>query len=281
MKAIRVHRFGAPEVLPLEEAPDPRAARQVVVDIKAAGVNRTGHLRQDRPRTMIEPAPPAVRQPHGVGIRVAPSRRMNRRLGLTTVVGLCLIPALVAPVLAGVPTDQLKEQVDSVIRVLDDPALKNKPAERHAAVRKIAEQIFDTQDTARRALGPHWAARTPEEKQEFVHLFADVLDRAYVSKIDRYQGEKVRYTGESIDGDEAVVKTTILTKNGSEVPVDYRMHRKDGRWLVYDVIIEGVSLVSNYRTQFNKIVQTESYPALVKKLRALEAQPAASSSEGR
>lgn len=185
-----------------------------------------------------------------------------------------LLVALVAPALAGVPTDQLRQRVDEVVRVLDDPSIKGKPAQRRAAVRKVSEEIFDYQATARRTLGPHWTARTPEEQREFVQLFADLLDRAYFSKIDRYQGEKVRYGAETVNGNEAIVKTTIVTRAGSEVPVDYRMHLADGRWLVYDVNIEGVSLVSNYRTQFNKIVQTESYQTLVQKLRAKDAEPA-------
>jgi phospholipid transport system substrate-binding protein len=170
----------------------------------------------------------------------------------------------------------LKQRVDEVIKVVDDPALSGKPVERHAAVRKIAEDVFDYPDTAQRALGPHWNARTPQERQEFVQLFADLLDRAYVGKIDLYQGEKVRYVGETIEGDQATVKTRIVTKRGSEVPIDYRMHLANGRWLVFDVIIEGVSLISNYRTQFNKVVQTESYQALVQKLKAKETEPAAS-----
>ena len=191
-----------------------------------------------------------------------------------------LLIALVALVptgaAAGPATDQLKSQVDQVIRILDDPALKSRPAERHAQVRTLAEQIFDYPDTARRSLGPHWNERTPQEREEFTRLFADLLDRAYVSKIDLYQGEKVKWVGETVNGDDGTVKTTIATKSGTDMPVDYRMHLKDGRWRVYDVIIEGVSLVSNYRTQFNKIVQTESYPALVQKLKARVATPAAS-----
>jgi len=197
----------------------------------------------------------------------------NIKLALTLPL---LLVALVAPALAGVPTDQLRQRVDEVVRVLDDPSVKDKPAQRRAAVRKISEEIFDYPDTARRTLGPHWTARTPEEQREFVQLFADLLDRAYFSKIDRYQGEKVRYGAETINGNEALVKTMIVTRAGSEVPIDYRMHLADGRWLVYDVNIEGVSLVSNYRTQFNKIVQTESYQTLVQKLRAKDAEPAAS-----
>jgi len=189
---------------------------------------------------------------------------------------LALIVATAVPATAGEPTDQIRQRVDDVVRVLEDPALQSKPVERHAAVRKIAEEIFDYPDTARRALGPHWNPRTPQERQEFIRLFADLLDRAYIGKIELYQGEKVRYVGETINGDDATVKTRIVTKKGSEVPVDYRLHLKDGRWLVYDVVIEGVSLVSNYRTQFNKIVQTESYQVLVQKLKAKEAEPAAS-----
>ena len=189
---------------------------------------------------------------------------------------LALIVATAVPATAGEPTDQIRQRVDDVVRVLEDPVLQSKPVERHAAVRKIAEEIFDYPDTARRALGPHWNPRTPQERQEFIRLFADLLDRAYIGKIELYQGEKVRYVGETINGDDATVKTRIVTKKGSEVPVDYRLHLKDGRWLVYDVVIEGVSLVSNYRTQFNKIVQTESYQVLVQKLKAKEAEPAAS-----
>ena len=189
---------------------------------------------------------------------------------------LALVVATAVPADAGAPTDQIRQRVDDVVKVLEDPALKNKPVERHAAVRKIAEEIFDYPDTAQRALGPHWNPRTPQERQEFTRLFAELLDRAYIGKIELYQGEKVRYVGDTINGDDATVKTRIITKKGSEVPVDYRLHSKDGRWLVYDVIIEGVSLVSNYRTQFNKIVQTESYQALVQKLKAKEAEPAAS-----
>jgi phospholipid transport system substrate-binding protein len=198
----------------------------------------------------------------------------TQRFVIGVVIGLVVLVAV--PVSAGAPTDRLKQRVDEVIKVLDDPALKDKTAERRAAIRKIAEDVFDYPDAARRALGVHWNARTPQEREEFARLFADVLDRAYIGKIDLYQGERVRYAAESVSGDEATVKTLIVTKRGTEVPVDYRMHFKNGRWLVYDVIIEGVSLVANYRTQFNKIVQTESYQALVQKLKARDTEPAAS-----
>jgi phospholipid transport system substrate-binding protein len=192
-------------------------------------------------------------------------------LALTALLALVL-PAL--PASAGAPTDQLRKQVDQVVRVLDDPGLKAK-ALRHDAVRKIAGEIFDYHEMAKRALGTHWASRTPAQRQEFVSLFSDLLDRAYFSKIEQYQGEKVRYGTETVDGDQATVKTTIVTPNGSEIPVDYRMHQTDGRWTVYDVSIQGVSLVANYRTQFNRVVTTESYESLVQKLKDKDATPAA------
>jgi len=194
----------------------------------------------------------------------------------TALLSLFLTVLIATAAWAGAPTDQLKSQVDQVIKLLDDPALKDKPAERRAQVRAMAEDIFDYPDTSRRALGSHWNARTPQEREEFTRLFGDLLDRAYISKVDLYQGEKVKWVGETVQGDDALVKTTIVTKSGTEMPVDYRMHLKDSRWRVYDVIIEGVSLVSNYRTQFNKIVQTESYDSLVQKLKARSASPAAS-----
>jgi len=113
----------------------------------------------------------------------------------------------------------------------------------------------------------HWQPLSEAQRTEFVGLFAELLERSYISKIETYGGEKIQYTAERADGDFATVSTRIITKNGTEVPVDYRMIKRADRWLVYDVSIEGVSLVSNYRTQFNKIIQTTSYAELVSKLR--------------
>ena len=202
----------------------------------------------------------------------------THRAPMLSLLAAVLVLTFASPAYAGAPTETLKTTVDQVVKILNDPSLRDKPEARRAEVRKVAGSIFDYPETARRSLGPHWNARTPQQQEEFVKLFADLLDRSYVSKIDLYQGERVRYGAESINGDEATVKTTISTKNGSDVPIDYRMHTKNGRWLIYDVIIEGVSLVSNYRTQFNKVIQTESYDALVQRLRAKEgvAEPAAS-----
>ena len=189
---------------------------------------------------------------------------------LTFVVGLALAlaPWLATPAQAGPPTDQLRGQIDRVLKVLDDPSLKKDEPARRAAVRKIAEDIFDFSETAKRSLGRHWQPRTQAERDEFTKLFADLLERSYISKIELYGGEKIGYLNDAIEGDQAVVRTHIITKSGTQVPVDYRMLKKGERWLVYDVIIEGVSLVANYRTQFNKIIQTSSYTELVKKMKA-------------
>ncbi|HKA61296.1 MAG TPA: ABC transporter substrate-binding protein [Methylomirabilota bacterium] len=170
---------------------------------------------------------------------------------------------------AGVPTDQLRGAVDRVLKTLDDPSLKgqNKLAERRVAVRKIANEIFDFAEIAKRSLAQHWQPLSEAQRNEFVGLFADLLERSYISKIETYGGEKIQYTAERMDGDFATVSTKIVTKNGTEVPVDYRMVKRTDHWLVYDVSIEGVSLVSSYRTQFNKIIQTSSYNELVTKLR--------------
>ncbi|MGH9389192.1 MAG: MlaC/ttg2D family ABC transporter substrate-binding protein, partial [Vicinamibacteria bacterium] len=108
---------------------------------------------------------------------------------------------------------------------------------------------------------------TDKQREEFVLLFSDLLERSYISKIELYGGEKIQYPGERVEGDQATVTTRIVTKNGTEVPIDYRLLKRGDRWLVYDVSIEGVSLVSNYRTQFNKIIQTASYAELVQKMK--------------
>jgi phospholipid transport system substrate-binding protein len=193
----------------------------------------------------------------------------TRHQTLTAVLALLLSAA---PAQAGQPTDHLRTEIDRVIKVLEDPELKkeDRARERQGEVRKIASDIFDFEETAKRSLARHWASRTPAERDEFLQLFADLLERAYISKIELYGGERIAYVRETIDGDQATVTTKITTKQGTEVPVDYRMLRRREKWLVYDVSIEGVSLVANYRVQFNKIVTTSSYQEFVKMMRSKE-----------
>ena len=172
--------------------------------------------------------------------------------------------------MAGAPTDQLQPAVEQVIRVLEDPTLKGpgRSQERQRALRAVADEMFDWTEMSRRALGRHWQDRTPAEQQEFVELFRALIERAYGDRIDLYSGEKVRFAGDSMDGDQATVRTKVLTKSGQETSVDYRLLRGGDRWRVYDVAVEGVSLVGNYRTQFNEVIRTSSYQELVKKLKS-------------
>ncbi len=196
----------------------------------------------------------------------------SRRISALAAAALLSLSSGVAA--AGIPTDQLRASVEHVLTTLQDPALKpeSMAAERRAAIRRDADAVFDFTEMARRALGRHWQELNESQQREFVGLFADLLERAYVGKMEKYNGEKIAYVGESIEGDMATVKTQILTKQATQVPIDYRLLHKGDRWLVYDVLVEGVSLVLNYRTQFDHILQTSSYDELVRRLKANQAE---------
>jgi phospholipid transport system substrate-binding protein len=189
---------------------------------------------------------------------------------LVTAAAIAMVLTGGATAWAGAPTEQLHGRIDRVLQVLEDPQFKPeaRTIERRQAVRTIVEEIFDFRELSQRSLGPHWKARTPAERDEFVQLFADLLERSYITKIELYSGgERIQYVAETLDGDDlATVRTKIITKQGTEVPVDYRMHRLDNRWLVFDVAIEGVSLVANYRAQFNKIIHRSSFKGLLAQL---------------
>jgi len=171
---------------------------------------------------------------------------------------------------AGEPTEKIKATTDKILGVVRDPALKGaaKEKERRALIRKAVDERFDWNEMARRSLARHWEGRTEDEKKEFVPLYADLVDRAYMSKVEGYSGEKVKYEGETVDGDYATVNVRIMTQKGQEISVEYRLRKKGNDWLIYDVSIEGVSLVNNYRTQFNSIISQSSYASLVKQLKA-------------
>jgi phospholipid transport system substrate-binding protein len=185
-------------------------------------------------------------------------------------IALALTLLVVDGVSAGAPTDQLRGSVDGVLKTLSDPEMKkdSKTSERRRLIRAAASEIFDFSEISRRSLAVHWQARTAAERQQFVTLFGDLLEHSYISKIEAYSGEKILYVGETMDGNQAVVRTRIVGKQGTEIPVDYRMLVDGGRWRAYDVSIEGVSLVANYRSQFNSIIQRSGYPNLVDKLKA-------------
>jgi phospholipid transport system substrate-binding protein len=187
------------------------------------------------------------------------------------VVGLMAALVLVAgsAVHAGPPTDQLKSTIDRVLAILQDPALKapGKAEERRQKIRAIANEVFDWEETGKRALARHWQGRSPQEREEFSKLFADLLERSYVGKIETYSGEKILYGEEAVDGEQATVRTKLVTKAGTQIPIDYKMLKVADRWRVYDVLIENVSLVANYRSQFNRIIQQSGYPDLIQRLK--------------
>ena len=171
---------------------------------------------------------------------------------------------------AGEPQEKVRETVDAVLTVLQDTSLQGpeNTAKRREKMRQAVFQRFGFEEMAQRALGPYWPKRTPAEKKEFTSLFGELLERSYITKIESYTGEqKVLYTKETIDKEYASVRTEIMVKRDANVEVVYQLLRRDGNWQVYDVVIEGVSLVNNYRTQFNNIISRESYEALVKKLK--------------
>jgi phospholipid transport system substrate-binding protein len=196
-------------------------------------------------------------------------------LAPTAVVLLLVVTAAPPLVSAGPPTDQLRSRVERVASVLEDPALRgeDKAALRRAEIRKIADDIFDFEEMAKRTLGRHWDARTPAERQEFVSLFSDLLRRSYYSKIERATFERIMYRAERLEGDDAVVRTVVVLPKGEQMDLDYQLiHGTGDRWKVYDLRFEGISLISNYRSQFSRIIRTSSYEALVTKLKSHQAE---------
>ncbi len=178
-----------------------------------------------------------------------------------------------APLYAGAPMDLVKVSFDKALALLNDSALKapDMKLKRRDMLREVANGMFDWEEMSKRSMGIYWKDRTPEEKKEFVKLFADLLENTYIERIESYSGEKIIYAGESLEGAYAMVKTKIITRQNVEIPVNYTLLEKNGRWAVYDVSIEGVSLVRNYRSQINEILTRSSYPELIKRLQEKQA----------
>ncbi len=185
-------------------------------------------------------------------------------LGLVAALALFPVPAG-----AGAPTDQLRAAAEKVTQILDDPALQAeaRAPERQAAVRAAVIDLLDFTEISRRALARHWRPLTDAEREEFVALFRALLDRTYLPQIKLYQGERIQFVGESVDGDFSAVQARVATRRGQEAAVMFRLHRRDERWLIYDVSVEGISLVGNYRAQFDQIIQRASYQGLVTRIK--------------
>jgi phospholipid transport system substrate-binding protein len=199
---------------------------------------------------------------------------MQRETLVRVVFIVILVMSCAFPAWAGVPTEKVKETADKIIAIVGDPSLKDpaKATQRRERIRRTVDELCDWEEMSRRSLGRHWAQRTEQEKKEFVHLFGQLLERTYIDKVEGYSGEKVNYLGERVDGDYAEVDVKVVTNKNTEVPVIYRMRAKDQKWWVYDMVIEGVSLVNNYRTQFSDIMAKSSFEGLMKKLREKSAE---------
>ena len=170
---------------------------------------------------------------------------------------------------AGVATEQIKGTVDKAVSVLKDPRLKPaaKMKERRDQLRQILFARFDFTEMAKRALGSNWRRRSPQEQEEFVQLFTDILEHAYAGIIESYSDEKIIYLNERVEGPFADVASKILTNNGVEYSIQYKAHLVSNEWKVYDVVAENISLVNNYRSQFNRVISNTSYEELLRRLR--------------
>jgi phospholipid transport system substrate-binding protein len=186
-------------------------------------------------------------------------------MGKTLVAWMLVAGAVAAP--AAGPREVVQAAVSRVVSAVQRA---NRPE-----IRRVAADLFDFDEMARRALPRHWATRTAEEQAEFIRLFTDLLARSYLGRVEAYSGEKIVYLGESVDGDWAAVRSKVITKRNTETPLDYRLRLRDGRWRVYDVLIDHVSFVSTYRSEFTRILHKESYAALVDRLRRQSVEAAA------
>jgi phospholipid transport system substrate-binding protein len=170
---------------------------------------------------------------------------------------------------AGLPTDQIKTTVDKALVVLRDPRLKPpaKQTERREQLKQVLFSRFNFAEMAKRSLGPNWSRRTPQEQEEFVRLFTEVLERAYGDIIESYSEAEIVYLTEKVDGGYADVNSKVVTTKGEEYSLNYRVQLVGSEWKVYDVVAENISLVNNYRSQFNRVIAKSSYEELVRRLK--------------
>ncbi len=170
---------------------------------------------------------------------------------------------------AGEPLEQVKQTTDKILSILNNPSLKvsGKAGEQKNLIWKAVDERFDWEELSRRSLGLHWTKLNSENRKEFITLYSTLLGRAYLNRVDDYSGENVRYEKERIDGDYAVVEVRVITRTGREIPASYRLKSNGADWRVYDIWVQGVSLVNNYRAQFNSIIVRSSYEELVRLLK--------------
>lgn len=192
-----------------------------------------------------------------------------RKIIFVIFVGILFLTSASTFLFAGEPQKIIMETIDKGFAVLKEPSLKgdDKTEERRKRLWAEISPIFNFEEMSKRALGQHWSKRSPEEKKEFVELFTNILKDAYIGKTDTYSGEKIVLLGEKQDSKYANVQTKLITNKGTDTSVDYHMLNNQGKWKIYDVIIEGVSLVNNYRNQFNNILIKSSYEDLILRIK--------------
>jgi phospholipid transport system substrate-binding protein len=204
---------------------------------------------------------------------------MKLRVKSTGAIWLAIAVCLGAAnrVCAGEPVQMVKSTVEGVLAVLKDPKLKapDKRNERVERLKEIINPIFDYDEMARRALGAHWRRRTPPEQQEYLRLFRQFIEKIYADKIDFYAGERIVVGRETIDGDYAEVDSRVVNHKGEESPVVFRLRRANGKWRVYDAVVENISVVQNYRSQFDRVISKSSYDELKRMLKEKTATNAA------
>ncbi len=192
------------------------------------------------------------------------------KMSLLLVFGFIALSLLGASdALVGSPTAEVKATVDQVINILKESRYQGKAnkEERRRLLRETIFPRFDFQDMAKRSLGPEWDRRTPEEQREFVKLFTDFLEKTYVRRIESYTNEKFTYTGENVDGHYAEVDSKLETSKGEEIKLDYLLHQVAADWKVYDLIVDDVSVVNNYRSQFDRVINESSYAELIRRIK--------------
>jgi phospholipid transport system substrate-binding protein len=205
---------------------------------------------------------------------------LHRHGLMWVLVGSLLLTMHVTWVNAAEPLDKIRQTVDDVLTIVNNKTLQ--PQERHTQIRQAVLQRFGFEEMAQRSMAQHWRTLTPQQQQEFVELFTELLERSYINRIENYKAgpQGVRYPKEEITGDRAIVHTEIMSGRDLPIAVDYHLLHKDGDWKAYDIVIEGVSLVNNYRIQFNTIILKDSYAGLVKQMRTKLAQEQAVPDKG-
>jgi phospholipid transport system substrate-binding protein len=165
------------------------------------------------------------------------------------------------------PTDEIRHVVTKVTQILKEPEMKSRRKELVGRLQEIIDPVIDYREMAKRSLGLHWRDLTPKEREEFVPLFKDFLHKVYLGKLGLYNGEKVLFTGETVETNYAEVDTQVGAENGDQVPVVYMLKRMGDDWKVYDLVIDDVSIDNNYRSQFDQVIASSSYQELVKRIK--------------